>query len=95
MREGFKPNGGRECTLSRSYKERRRLCNLAMRKLADDGRVVVFSKDALVAAGQMHKIHDSPLTWVDKPDTWEGRTCNHLSKGPGISHPLIVQSMIN
>ena len=81
MREGFKPNGGRECTLSRSYKERRRLCNMAMRKLADDGRVVVFSKDALVAAGQMHKIHDSPLTWVDKPDTWEGRTCNHLSKG--------------
>ena len=45
----------------------------------ESGRAII--KDALARAGQMSKYHNSPTTWAEKADTWEGRTCMHVSKG--------------
>ena len=81
MRDGFTRNAGQECSINGSYREKRRLCNLAYRKLVEGGKAIIFSKDALARTDQMKKYHNSPTTWVEKADAWEGRTCMHLSKG--------------
>ena len=81
MKPGFKCNGGKECTPGATYRDKRRLCNMAILKLAQAGRVILFSRDALERAQQMSKLHKSPLIWAEKADAEEGRTCLHLSKG--------------
>jgi hypothetical protein len=80
MTPEFQCNGGKECTPGATYRDKRRLCNMAIRKLAQTGRVILFSRDALERAKQMQKLHKSPLIWAEKADAEEGRTCLHLSK---------------
>ena len=86
MVKDFKPNGGKETSLSSSYLKKRAICNHTIRKLYDRGQVAVFSYDALQRYPHiLQELHTSTLAWADKPDKdwmkrYLGRTCLNASK---------------
>ena len=86
MVKDFKPNGGKETSLSSSYLKKRAICNHTLRKLFDRGQVAVFSYDVLQQYPHVLKeLHTSTLAWADKPDKdwmkrYLGRTCLNASK---------------
>jgi hypothetical protein len=92
MDPSFIPNGGREFSLGRSYESHRALVNHAVVEVAEKGRCLVFSMDALLAAGCMREVHTSPFTHAEKAGDPKGRVCHNLSKRTS-SFPSLNESI--
>jgi len=92
MKPSFVPNGGRQFSLGRSYESHRSLINHAVAEVAEKGRCLIFSMDALIEAGCMHEIHTSPFTHAEKAGDPKGRVCHNLSKRTS-SFPSVNESI--
>ena len=82
MQEEFVPNGAREVKTGGSYRKMSPICNDAFVALcrADPPKAIVFSKDALIQSGQLHKLHVNTTEWAPKPGKEKGRVCLNASK---------------
>ena len=79
LKPGTACNGARGIQCGRSYMSHLTICNDAIKQLAKNGKVLLFSKDALIQANELQNLLVSPTTWA--PGKKQGRTCLNASKG--------------
>ena len=83
LKEGFVRNGSKPFNQSTSYRQNRLLCNHHLQKMTDVGRTLIITMDA--AKDVLPSTHFSPMMLAVKPGEPNGRLCNNLTHGRGLS----------
>ena len=83
LKEGFVRNGSKPFNQSTSYRQNRLLCNHHLQKMTEVGRTLIITLDA--AKDVLPYTHFSPMLLAVKPGEPNGRLCNNLTHGRGLS----------